>query len=414
MREDLLQILRCPFCGSSLRPEQDESLEARGGEIVNGIIVCQCSAYPVVAGIPVFTADYLADSARERLARGEREQALRAMLGLEEEERQAAFRRFVERGNDASYREGVEILCPDAEGTYFVYRFSDPTYLVSESLVRAVGGDPRCFAGRAIDLCGGSGHLTRALCQMAGGAEVLLADAYFWKLWLAKQIVAPECQPVCSDANNPLPFARDAFSLAVCSDAFHYVWSKRLFASELMRIIGHSGVIVASHLHNALVENHSAGMPLAPEWWRNLFAEMNPRLFKESDVFESAVAGRAIDLTHNFSDAELRDEPALFLIAARLDGLFRVYEPPGARAITGELRVNPLYQVEREGEASVLRLRFPTPEYEEEFGACKRYLPDRVEIKTDWLRNPAAASLNGELRRLIERRVLLDLPERYL
>ncbi len=410
---NLLEILRCPFCGSALSLEREESLELRGEEIVNGIIFCQCSAYPIVAGIPVFTADSLVNKAREHLTQGEFEQALFTMLGLKEEERQIEFRHLAQKRSDTNYRKWVEILCPDAEGAYFVHRFSDPTYLVGQTLLRAIGGDPRCFTERALDLCGGSGHLTRVLCQMAGGVEVLLADAYFWKLWLAKRITAPACQPVCCDANNPLPFARDTFSLAVCSDAFHYIWSKRLLASEVMRIAAAAGVIVLSHIHNALVENFSAGMPLAPEWWRNLFAELNPRVFKESEVFESAVSRRAVDLSHNYSDEELRDEAALFLIATKLNGLYRIYEQMDEPAISGVLGVNPLYQVAQNGDAQVLQLQFPSPEYEEEFGACKRYLPERVEVNADALNNLPAAAPNGGLWRLVESRVLLDLPEAY-
>src|SRR5574341_806614 len=168
---DLLKILRCPFCGGALSVERGESLESQSEEIVSGIVYCQCSAYPVVAGIPVFNAGPPVDKARESLSHSQSEQALFAMLGLEGEERQSLFRRFVAKRNDANYREGVEILCPDAEGAYFVYRFSDPTYLASQTLLRALGEDRRCFAKRTIDICGGSGHLARVLCQMAGGVE---------------------------------------------------------------------------------------------------------------------------------------------------------------------------------------------------------------------------------------------------
>lgn len=411
MNVNLLSILRCPFCGSTLTLEESESLERFGEEIANGIVFCQCSAYPVVAGIPIFTADYLADEARKQLAEGLRDEALFTMLGLKNEAQQAAFRGFVAKGREAGYAEGVEVLCPDAEGTYFVYRFSDPTFIVGSALLRAVGSDARCWTKRAIDLCGGSGHLTRVLCEASGGAEVVLADAYFWKLWLAKRITSPDCQPVCCDANNPLPFARDAFSLAVCSDAFHYIWSKRLLSGEMMRIAG-EGVIVLSHIHNALAENYSAGMPLAPEWWRNLFAESNPRLFKESEVFESAVTCQPVDFSRNYSDEDLSEEAALSLIATKLDGLFRVYLQTNAPEVSGVLRVNPLYKIEQDGETAVLKLEFPSPDYEEEFGACKRYLPERMEINAGLLKDLSAP--NGEARRLIESRVLLDLPKGYL
>lgn len=413
MQLSLLEILRCPFCGSTLSLEEGESLDRCGDEIAHGIIYCQCSAYPVVAGIPVFTADYLADNARGQIAKGEFEPALWGMLGLDSEPRQEAFREFERKGTEVSYRDGVEILCPDAEGTYFVYRFSDPTFLVGSALIRAIGNDTRCWKKRALDLCGGSGHLTRVLCELSGGREVVLADAYFWKLWLAKRFTAPECQPVCCDANNPLPFAQGEFSLAVCSDAFHYIWSKRLLASEMMRIAGEQGVIVLSHIHNSLAENYSAGMPLAPKWWRNLFAEMNPRLFRESEIFESAVTQQPVDLSKDYANEELSDEPALSLIATRLDGLFRSYNQTRAQAMLSRITVNPLYRIERNGEWATLRLDFPTTEYEDEFGQCKRYLADQAEIRVEALSNWTALP-EDQLRSLLERRVLLDLPKGYL
>lgn len=411
MKLDLLNILRCPFCGSTLILEQGETLEQREDEVESGIIFCQCSAYPVVASIPILTADYLADEARKHLAGGRREEALFTMLGLTEEARQAAFRSFIEKGGEASYQEGVEVLCPDAEGTYFIYRFSDPTFVVGSTMLRALGSDARCWAKWAIDLCGGSGHLTRVLCAAGGDAKVVLADAYFWKLWLAKRITAPDCHPVCCDANNPLPFARDEFSLAVCSDAFHYIWSKQLLASEMMRIVS-DGVIVLSHIHNALAENFSAGMPLAPEWWRNLFAELNPRLFKESEVFESVIGQRPIDFSHNYCDEELKNEGALSLIATNLENLFHSYPQAQVSDVAGVLRINPLYAPDKDENATTLRLQFPSPEYEEEFGLCKQYLPGSVELSADALN--ASSMSNEKIQQLLESRVLLDLPIGYL
>jgi hypothetical protein len=41
------------------------------------------------------------------------------------------------------------------------------------------------------------------------------------------------------------------------------------------------------------------------------------------------------------------------------------------------LRLNPLYVAEPVGNRVPPRLRFPSPDYEEEFGACRQYLPDR-------------------------------------
>ena len=53
--------------------------------------------------------------------------------------------------------------------------------------------------------------------------------------WVAKRFMAPGCEPVCCDGNAPLPFARGAFGLALCTDALMYLWTKRLFVGEIRR-----------------------------------------------------------------------------------------------------------------------------------------------------------------------------------
>src|SRR5262249_41355672 len=160
-------------------------------------------------------------------------------------------------------------------------------------------------------LCGGTGHLTRSLCRSAGAARVILADNTFWEVWLARRFLAPSCQPVCCDANQPLPFAPDSFSLVVCSDAFHYIWSKRLLACEMAGLIGDRGTILLPHLHNALGANYSAGMPLTPAHYRDLFAGLSVRLFPESAVLEGLLSHRPVDLSADHGDEVLNRENAL-------------------------------------------------------------------------------------------------------
>jgi hypothetical protein len=156
--------------------------------------------------------------------------------------------------------------------------------------------------------------------------------------------------------------------------------------------------------------------------WRNLLAEMGARVFKESEVLDSVVEHRALDLSQDYSDAELNDEQALFLIATRLAGIFRVYDYPGGQTAAGEWRINPLYrplyrplyEVERNERGASLRLQFPSPSYEDEYKACKRYLPERVELTAETLKNLEAGVLDDSLRELIARYVVLDVPKGYL
>lgn len=413
MHQQALEILQCPYCGSSFTLDAGPTLRQTGAEITTGLLRCQCTTYPIVDGIPVLLASYCGDGSFPQLLADAPEQVLYAMLGLDDE-RQAGFEQWLSKP-DGTYSELLELFCPGVEGPYFVHRFANPTFLVGQSLLRAVASDPRCFAKRAIDLGGGSGHLVRVLSELAQGQEVWLAETNYWKLWLARRIVAPNCLPICADAEAPLPFRRDSFSLALCSDAFHYIWSKRMFASEMLRMVGADGVIVVNHVHNALQENHSLGLPLAPRWWRNLFAELGARAFKESAALNALIERQPLDLSPQFTDEELAGEQALFMVATLLDGFWRSYDYPGAQFTSGVWRLNPLYEVEAQGEELKLRLnRFPSPSYEDEYKDCKRYLPAELVIPANVLERAAAGAWDDELQTLAESYVLLNVPEHYL
>ena len=413
MHASTLSILRCSFCGGRLSVVDGPSVERNGDDIAAGVLSCECCAYPIVAGIPVMVADRLTETAMHQLEAGQADDALFTLLRLDGP-RQDEFRRFVVRGDSTTYREGVDILGRHEEGVYFLYRFSDPTYLVAQTVLRAVGRNRPCVAGRTLDLCGGSGHLTRELCQMAVGAATVLADSHFWKIWLAKRFTAPSCEPICCDANSPLPFAGDTFSLVVCSDAFHYIWCKRLLAGDMRRVAGPDGTVVLTHLHSALGENVNAGMPLTPDGYRNLFEERAPRLFKDSDLLSDVIGRGAIDLGRIEPLEALCQEPSLTLIAGPHEELFRRYDRPELRrAISGELVVNPLYTIESRGTASVLTRAFPSPDYEEEYAACKRYLPATVTVEGTVSGRRGVEISAGDRADLEQHLVLIDVPKNY-
>lgn len=406
-----LELLRCPFCGGRLSLDEEGAVVRAGDHIESGVIGCQCCAFPIVGGIPVMVADDATRAAMHALEAGEGDQALYAMLGLDDE-RVAAFEAFLAAG-DGTYREAIAVLSPDAEGQYFVYRFSDQTFLLAQAVLRALGSHA-ALGRRTLDLCGGSGHLTRVLAGFTPPGDAVLADVFFWKLWLARRFTAPGCEPVCCDANNPLPFARGVFSLAVCSDAFPYIWHKRLFAEEMMRAVGADGTVVMSHLHSALGENVSAGMTLTPEGYRDLFAPLAPRLFRDSELLDQVLDRGALDLTTATDPQDMGSEPSITLIASQRDALFKAYELVGLPAPPpGVLVVNPLYRIEFHHGTSRLTLRFPTPEYAEEFGECRRYLPDTVDVHAD-LRGPLdAAAIGADYATLRSRSIIIDAPPGY-
>ncbi|MDH3423000.1 MAG: hypothetical protein OEN00_08400, partial [Gemmatimonadota bacterium] len=334
MHVALLDILRCPFCGAAMSIVENDALVLDGEQLTEGVLGCECCAYPVVAGIPVMIADEATRRAMHTLEDGRPEDALLCLLGLSEDAaRRERFRSLMERG-DATYREALEVLCEDAEGTYFLYRFTDATHLTAEALLRAIAQEGWPVQGRTLDLCGGSGHLTRVLTSLMspGGtpSATVIADVYFWKLWLASRFTAPSAWPVCCDANGPLPFARDTFSTVVLADAYPYIWHKRQLAEEMMRLAGRDGVVVMPHLHSSLGENFSAGDTLTPAAYQSLFAPAGACLFSDQRMRDDVIERRVVDLSLDVSPEELGDEPELTLIATTRIDLFRRYEVPDA------------------------------------------------------------------------------------
>jgi hypothetical protein len=104
------------------------------------------------------------------------------------------------------------------------------------------------------------------------------------------------------------------------------------------------------------------------------------------------------------------DAPSITLIAGGNPSIYRTYTPRAIGPVQGQLRVNPLYRVDRSGDLLDLTLAFPTEEYAEEFGESRRYLADRLTLPAEL--SPSA--LGAEYESLRRRRMVLDLPPHYL
>src|SRR5689334_23448640 len=85
MNIELLDILRCPFCGARLELVTSMFHRSIDDQIHDGILGCHCCIFPVVDGIPVLHLQPAAVTAREHVTAGRPELALRAMAGLEDD-----------------------------------------------------------------------------------------------------------------------------------------------------------------------------------------------------------------------------------------------------------------------------------------------------------------------------------------
>ena len=421
MHISTFDILRCPFCGSPLELVTTIYHRRSDDEITDGVLGCQCCLFPVVDGIPVMHLQPNANAARAHIEAGRPELALRAMVGLETDAEAERFEAAAAKPS-STYREIVEALGPNFEGGYFLYRFTDPTFIVAQAVVRAVAGTVLHGRRRAIDVCGGSGHLTRSLMDLSSPPPVL-ADLYFAKVWLGRRFTAPGCEPVCCDGNGSFPFARASFAYAMCSDAFMFIWTKRLFVSEMWRLVDgphgdadaaqEPGAVVIGHTHNQLTWSPSHGQPLTPAGYRDLFEGVEARIFSETGLFADVVRGGPLDLARRDDSPALDAAPALTIIGTRHTDVFERHalEPP--TAARGVYRVNPLYQTSTNGGQLRLTLRFPNADYEDEYGACREYLPEETSVEIAALRRLEAGGPLDELAPFIASRVIVDLPRQY-
>ena len=58
-------------------------------------------------------------------------------------------------------------------------------------------------------------------------------------------------------------------------------------------------------------------------------------------------------------------------------------------------------------------MRFPSDDYEDEYGACRQYLPDEVVVDRASIDALRTGRLPAAPPELLRRRVVLDLPKRY-
>jgi uncharacterized protein YbaR (Trm112 family) len=171
---DTLNLLRCPFCGGRLELVTSSFHRTDGDKVLDGILGCHCCTFPVVSGIPVLHLQPQATSARDEIQAGRPDLARRTMLGLLDDEHAVRFE-AVARSDVATYRELVDALGPNFEGGYFLYRFSDPTYIVANAVVRTLAAIVLRNGGRAVDRCGvaaGSSAGRPVFCEGVAGAAV--------------------------------------------------------------------------------------------------------------------------------------------------------------------------------------------------------------------------------------------------
>lgn len=452
-RDDLLALLRCPYCTTGFAFE--ESPRPAAGRAEFGLLRCSCSVFPVVDGIPVVqrepvsmlehtrgipeTEGISVDDLVALIRRGQTTRALleciappanpatwQAILGwrlsrsrpVRELARWRAHRRFA-RGllsvrDVVGAKQVLEFYYLSATalsadmGHYFIRRFGQPRHLAALSLAATIASE----AKPVLDIACGIGTLEHYFACRNDPARVVGLDMNFYHLWIAKHWMAPAANYVCANANDGLPFANASFASTICSDAYHYIRNHAAMRREIERCAPR-GSVVLSRVGNASVIPNE-GIERSLEAYLDEFGP-GVRTFDEAELIKAYL--RNVDAFASPPTERTKASESKWLSFA-----WNTPQPP-ARTIAadtvpphavGDLGINPIYSSARAPEGNLrLHFQFPSVWYAYENHGMLAYHPRTVTVARTSLERLEEWRSDDHLRRLVDAFVLIGLPHRF-
>ena len=294
---------------------------------------------------------------------------------------------------------------------HFAFSFGQPRHLAALTVASVI----KEHGGPILDLACGPGHLTHYF-STGSDRPVVGVDRNFFRLWVARNFVAPGADFVCQWVDRPLPFRTGSFESAFCSDAFHYFLNKAGCLREARRVLAPDGLIGIVRFGNVAQEPRE-GYELTVAGYAELFGEIPHVLLGEDELVASYLRRRGPDLRRRETPGELEDQKWLTAVLSAEESSFREYGPfcdwPHAG---GRLVLNPIYLMESMSPSGDLTLRFEFPSkwYEFENAGYREYAPDSVDVPRDVLTALLAGDRTEAVQELIDRFVIVGVPDRYM
>lgn len=450
--------LVCPECRATLAFEASRVQPLAGG--VFGVLTCPCSAYPVVDGIPVIrrgqvdVQDHMTGKAEVdgptvahlvELVRGDDPlEALVALLAfppptplnlgarpgvrlpftrgpwprVAHEARRGEVRALLGELDSLTAQDWME-LCYDRSSDrisgelfpYFFIRFGQPRYLSSISFLQALPHDH----GPVLDMACGFGHIMYHLAERENPVASVGLDRNFFQLWVGRRYVAPGQSWVCADRLDSLPFADDAFGASLCTDAFHLFPVQQEAMDELRRI-AQDDTVLLDRVGNAELEPRDTDEERDPAGYVSLLRGAPWRMTCEDELVADYRAGRGVQLATPRPPEDFAGRKWLSLITSRNESLFidvDSFDTPLHGA--GDLRINPVYRVERDeaGDQVHLRFEFPTTWYAFENSMMLSYTSAGEWMDTKTFDALCEGLATDRTTHFLDRFVVLGIPPRY-
>ena len=429
MKQKLLELMKCPYCGTEF--EIEEVYNENKGGITNGRIKCECNEYPILEGILILKNAPAKEYIIEYLKKGEIEKAVALSLRdytndicrVADFIEPKPFGKFFKKGLLTfvnSYSKNIYKKYSDkslsfcdvlGNGSYEIYqkhRFSSQSFWTLYPFIPVLSKRRK----RILDVCCGAGHASFVISKYVNPDELICVDGGFRSLYLAKKYFS-NAEFINIDANYQLPFKDNIFSSVLMMDAFHYVDARALLAKEFERVLGKEGMLLLLHLHNALAENLAAGKPLSPSAWRGLF-DRDVTALPEKNIVEDFILRDRLDLSKKYSEEELNSSDAILMTAGAdlecFDGIWK-----DILEIKDNLIINPIYKMKEEGDKILLEREFPSEFFRKEYPLTEKYLPERCEIDKRFVDGRSISILDSnEIEDLMRKFVVINVPEKYV
>ena len=296
---------------------------------------------------------------------------------------------------------------------HFAFGFGQPRHLAALSIASLI----KKREGPILDLACGPGHLTHYFCAGGdGNRPVVGVDRNFFRLWVARNFMAPGADFVCQWVDRPLPFSTGFFDSAFCSDAFHYILNKAGCIREARRVVAQDGLIGIVRFGNAALQPRE-GHELTVDGYARLFAENPHVLVAEDEMVASYLQRKGPDLRRRESTERLGDQKWLSAFLSGAESVFREHGPVDDWAhAEGRLVLNPIYLMDDTDppDELMMRFEFPSEWYEFENAGYLEYVPETVAVSREVLAAMRSGERTEEVRKLIDEFVVVGVPDRYM
>jgi len=422
MKRSFLELLRCPYCGSIF--ELSEVIEARGSEIITGCLKCECNSFPILEGIPIIFNNSVNKYILKCLINRDIKTAFALAINgysndicrvadfISSKPSRSFFKKIIIKSFSYLYKDEHEfysdeskyfwdILGPGLYEDYLRHRFSCQTFWTLYPFIPIIQKKKQLI----LDLCCGCGHASFVISNYVNPDELVCVDADFRNLYLAKKYFS-KGEFININANEQLPFKNHIFSSVIMMDAFHYIHAKSLLSKELYRIAEGDGNIILLHIHNSLVENVAAGIPINPSNLQNLFKDSSIKILPEEKIIQDFIHNSRLNLVEDYAHEDLTSSNLILIKSPYAEEFSKLWDKINPREIN--LIINPIYKIRSKNENKILlELEFPSEYFRREYPITESFLVHDYELD---LNNLDSALVGNLIRKFI----LINIPKKYI